>query len=78
VTVEMACFFKHNLLKELVIYERSLHQKPDIPIVAVYAYRADQLMKTNNSINVYTELIKTHGIVLFTWVDKELGRIAIS
>lgn len=77
VTVEMACFFKHNLLKELVIYERLLHKKPAIPMIAIYAYRADQLMEKNNSVNVYSELVKTHGGVLFTWVDKELGRIAI-
>ena len=78
VTGETACFFKHNLLEELIAYEKSLHQTMDVPMVAICAYRAEQLMKSTNSANVYAELAKAHGNVLFTSIDKELGRIAIS
>jgi sugar-specific transcriptional regulator TrmB len=78
VCCEMACFFKHNLLRGLVDYDMSLHKSPGTPIIAMYSYRADQLMKSNNPINVYPELIKAHGNVLFSWIDKDLGRIAIS
>jgi sugar-specific transcriptional regulator TrmB len=78
VTGETACFFKHNLLKELITSEKSLHQTMDIPMIAISAYRAEQLMRSTNSANVYAELAKAHGNVLFTSIDKELGRIAIS
>ena len=76
---ETALFFKHNLVKELVDYEKSLHKTASTtPMIAIYAYRADQLMRPNNPVNVYSELVKSHGNVLFSWIDKELGRIAIS
>ena len=75
---ETACFFKHNLVKELVDYERSLHNNTLVPMVAMYAYNADQLLRPNNSVNVYSELVKAHGNVIFSWIDKTLGRIAIS
>jgi sugar-specific transcriptional regulator TrmB len=78
VTGETSCFFKHNLVKELVDYEKSLHRNLDIPIVAICAYRADQIMKPDNAVSIYSELVKIHGSVQFTWVDSKLGRIAIS
>jgi len=75
---EAACFFKHNLVKELVDYERYLHKNPSVPMIAICAFRAEQLMNPNNPVNVYSELVKSHGKVLFSWLDKELGRVAIS
>jgi sugar-specific transcriptional regulator TrmB len=78
VVSETTCFFKHNLINELVHYEESLHSTTGTPMIAVYAYHVDQLMQPSNPVNVYAELVKTHGNVLFTWVDKDLGRIAIS
>ncbi len=78
VTGETACFFKHNLVKELVDYEKSLHKTIEIPIIAIYAYHVTTLMHPGNQLNVYGELVKAHGKVLFTWVDREFGRIAIS
>ncbi|MCW3994706.1 MAG: MEDS domain-containing protein [Candidatus Bathyarchaeota archaeon] len=77
-TGETACFFKHNLVKELVEYEKALHQKLETPMIAICAYRADMLMRAGNPVNIYAELVRAHGNVLFTWVDKELGRVAIS
>jgi hypothetical protein len=78
VSCETACFFKHNLEKELVDYDNFIHRSSGIPMVAIYGYRADQLLRSNSSVNVYPELVKAHGNVLFSWIDKELGRIAIS
>jgi sugar-specific transcriptional regulator TrmB len=75
---ETTCFFKHNLFKELVNYEHSLHKNSQLPIVAMYTYRADRLMEPNLPINIYSELVKSHGNVRFTWIDQKLGRIAIS
>ena len=78
VTGETSCFFKHNLVKDLVEYEKSLHRKLEIPMVAICAYKADQAMKQENQVNLYKELVKAHGSVHFTWFDQKLGRIAIS
>jgi sugar-specific transcriptional regulator TrmB len=75
---ETSCFFKHNLVKELVDYEKALHKTLDVPMIAICAYYAEQLMRCTDPVSLYPELVKAHGNVLFTWVDRELGRIAIS
>ncbi len=77
VTGEMACFFKHNLIKELIDYERALHRILDIPMIAICAYNASSFNKRNDPINVYTELVRAHGTVLFTGIDHKLGKMEI-
>jgi len=77
VTGEMACFFKHDLLQELVEYERALHRVLDLPIIAICAYNSEDLTKAFNPINLYNELVKAHGTVLFAGIDNKLGRIEI-
>ena len=76
VTGEMECFFKHHLIKELVEYEDA-YRVLDIPIVAICAYNANTLANTRDPINVYSELVKAHGKVLFTRTDNKLGTIEI-
>ncbi len=76
-TGEMACFFDHNLVDEMIDYERTLHRVLDIPVIALCAYDAKTLTDVGNPINVYSELVSAHGTVLFTGLDKELGRIEI-
>ncbi len=77
VTGEMACFFKHNCIQELLEYEKALHKVLDIPIIAICAYDTNLLNKTKDPINLYTELARTHATVLFTGVDAKLGRMEI-
>lgn len=77
VTGETACFFKLKLIDKLLEYENSLHKILDTPMVAICAYNANVLTKAKNPINLYTELVKTHGTVLFTGIDNKLGRIEI-
>jgi sugar-specific transcriptional regulator TrmB len=77
VTGEMACFFKHQLLPELVEYEMALHRILDLPIIAICAYNADDLTKAFNPINLYNELVKAHGTVLFAGMDNKMGKIEI-
>jgi len=74
---EMACFFERKLTKELVEYERTLHRVFDIPIIGVCAYDANMVIKASNPIDLYNELLKAHGIVLFSGMSKELGKIEI-
>ena len=77
VTGEMACFFEHNLIQELIEYERALHSVLSIPIIGVCAYNANMVIKASNPLDLYNELLKAHGTVLFTGVDNKLGRIEI-
>lgn len=74
---EMAFFFEHNLINELIEYERALHRVLDIPIIGVCAYNANMLIKADNPMDIYNELLKAHGKVLFTGIDNKLGKIEI-
>lgn len=64
-TGEMACFFKHGLVKELVEYQESLHRVLEVPITVICAYNSDMVAKYRNG-ELYLELIKAHGAVIFT------------
>jgi sugar-specific transcriptional regulator TrmB len=77
VTGEVACFFKHNLIRELVEYEKTLHRVLDIPMIAICAYNASQINKSKEPANLYGELARAHGTVLFTGLDNKLGRMEI-
>ncbi len=74
---EMACFFKHDLVQELIEYEKALHSVLDIPMIAVCAYNAESLNKTKDPINLFNELSRAHGTTLFTGLDNRLGRMEI-
>jgi len=76
-TGEMVCFLEHDLIQELTEYERALHRVLDVPIIAVCAYNTNMLTKFGNPINLYSELVRAHGTVLFTGVGNKLGRIEI-
>jgi len=77
VTGEVACFFKHNLIRELIEYEKALHTILDIPMIAICAYNASQINKSKDPANLYGELARAHGTVLFTGLDNKLGRMEI-
>jgi len=77
VTGEMTCFFKHDLLQELVEYETALHKILDLPMIGICAYNAEDLTKAFNPINLYNELVNAHGTVLFAGIDNKLGKIEI-
>lgn len=74
---EMAFFLKNNLFQELIDFERSARRVLDIPIIGMCACNLHMIVEATDSINLYKELIKTHGTVLFVTTDKELGRIEI-
>jgi hypothetical protein len=77
VTGEMSCFFEHDMVEQLVEYERSLHRVLELPMMAICAYNAKALAKAKNPIDLYTELVRAHGAVLFSGVDDKLGKIEI-
>jgi hypothetical protein len=77
VTGEVSCFFKHGLVQQLIEYEKALHTVLDIPMIAICAYDAKMLNETRDPVNVYNELVKAHGAVVFTGIDNKLGKIEI-
>lgn len=77
VTGETACFFKHKMVQNLLEYEKALHTVLDIPMIAVCSYCADILNDTDDPINLYHELAKAHGTVLYTGINSKLGRIEL-
>lgn len=77
ITGEMSCFFNHHLLEELVEYEKSLHRVLELPMTAICAYNAQDLVKAKNPIDLYTELVRAHGAVLFAGIDNNLGKLEI-
>ncbi|MFB0514319.1 MAG: MEDS domain-containing protein [Candidatus Bathyarchaeia archaeon] len=74
---EMECFFEHKLVKDLVEYERALHRVFNIPVIALCTYNANMVMEASNPMDLYNELLKAHGTVLFSGLSKELGKIEI-
>ncbi|TFG27699.1 hypothetical protein EU527_18280 [Candidatus Thorarchaeota archaeon] len=77
VTGEMSCFVQHDLVEELVEYEHALHTILDIPMIAICAYNSNLLSKIENPINVYSELVRAHGKVLFAGRDNRIGKIEV-
>jgi sugar-specific transcriptional regulator TrmB len=69
VTGEMSCFIEHRLVRELLEYEQTLHTTLDIPITAICAYSSHALGRIDNPIDVYSELVKAHGKLLFAGTD---------
>ena len=59
---EMGCFFRHNLVEELVEYEKALGRRLKIPMAALCSYSLDQigLLKGNS----FYDLVKSHGALL--------------
>lgn len=76
-TGETACFFKHNMIQELVEYEKALHTVLETPIVAICSYQTDKLNQTENPINLYRELAAAHGQLLYAVTDGKQGKIEI-
>jgi sugar-specific transcriptional regulator TrmB len=74
---EMEYFLEHKLIKELLEYERAAHRVFDIPIIGVCAYDANMVLEASNPMDLYNELLKAHGTVLFSGLSNELGKIEI-
>ncbi len=77
VTGEMSCFIQHNLVQELIEYEQALHTILDIPMTAICAYNSNLLADLEKPIDVYSELVRAHGKVLFAGRDNRVGKIEV-
>ena len=62
---EMACFFKHNKVRELLRYEYALQRMLKIPIEALCAYSVPTIVNTGNT-EIIMPLVRAHGWAIFT------------
>lgn len=65
---EMACFFRHDMVDELVEYERALHRVLEIPLTAICAYDDAVVLKgaeEDRYLRLYLDLITAHSTILF-------------
>jgi hypothetical protein len=68
---EMACFFKHNKVRELLRYEYALHRVFDIPMEAICAYDVNTIVETGYA-HVMMPLVRAHGWAIFTGPGGEM------
>lgn len=64
-TGEMACFFQHNEVRELLRYEYALHRVLDVPMEAICAYNINTIVDTGHT-EVIMPLVRAHGWAVFT------------
>ena len=76
-TGEMCCFIDHGMINDLIEYEHALHTELDFPMTAICAYNADKLAGVDNPVDVYSELVKAHGKVIFAGRDNAIGRLEV-
>jgi len=76
---EMACFFKNNMINELVVYERALHRELEIPLAAICAYDDAVVLKgaeEERYLRLYLDLVTAHSTILFTG-PQEAGMVRV-
>jgi len=76
---EMACFFTHNMINELVLYERALHRELEIPLAAICAYDDRVVLKgieEERYLRLYLDLVTAHSTILFTG-PQEAGMVKV-
>ncbi len=76
-TGEMSCFIEHGLIDDLIDYEHALHTVLDIPMTAICAYNTDMLSKVENPVDIYSELVRAHGKILYAGRDNSIGKIEV-
>jgi hypothetical protein len=79
VTGEMACFIRHNMINELVVYERALHRELEIPLAAICAYDDAVVLKgaeEERYLRLYLDLVSAHSTILFTG-PQEAGMVRV-
>jgi len=71
---EMACFLKHEMIEELIEYEKSSHNFPENPFTAICVYHAniiDKAVEEESYYNLYFDLIESHNKILIASSEKK-------
>ncbi len=72
VTGEMTCFFDHNLIEDLIDYERFLHRRLSLPLAAICAYDTKKAMDVRGWEFIFLSLIRMHSATLIVGPKNEL------
>lgn len=62
---EMSCFFRENLVEELVAYERALHVRFSFSAVGICAFNVMEMVKSGR-MDVFMSLIKAHDPIIYS------------
>jgi len=65
---ETSCFFKNNLVRELMRYEYALHRILSIPMEAICVYDLNTIVRTGYT-DVIMPLLRAHGNAIFMTKD---------
>jgi len=60
---EMSCFFGHNLVNEMVEYEKACNRRLEIPMTAICAYDLNLVNPMNEKF--FIDLLKAHSHIIF-------------
>jgi len=64
---EMSCFFRRNLVNEMVEYEKACDRRLEIPMTAICAYDLNLLTPLGEKL--FLDVLKTHSHILFAEPD---------
>jgi len=62
---EMSCFFKENLVEELLEYERALHVRFSFCAVGICAFNVMDLLRSGH-MDVFMSLVKAHDPIIYS------------
>jgi hypothetical protein len=62
---EMSCFFRQNMIQELLDYERALHVKFSFSAMGICAFTVMALLRSGH-MDVFMKLVKTHDPIIYS------------
>ena len=62
---EMSCFFKHDMIPEMVAYEKALHTRFPFSAAGICAYNVIELVKSGH-MNIFMTLVKAHDPIIYS------------
>jgi hypothetical protein len=68
---EMSCFFKNDMVKELITYENALHRKLSLPAEGICAYNVRELSR-RNELGIIMPMVRAHDPVIMTGPNQSL------
>ena len=62
---EMSCFFRQNMIQELLDYERALHVKFSFSAMGICAFNVMELLRSGH-MDVFMSLVKAHDPIIYS------------
>jgi hypothetical protein len=61
----MSCFFKHDMVKEMIAYEKALHTRFPFTAVGICAYNVMEMLKSGR-MEIFMSLVKAHDPIIYS------------